>query len=136
MTNHRVNPACPPRMTRCRQPVMRHVGADSNAYHHQQNGGLLMFTQPPEDNDYATGTFCERTAEVIKSLKQEIEMKEREINSQRDHLGELQKQPSQDANQIEEMKNEIQALEDELEMDREQLSVLEEEYNAECSPSP
>jgi septal ring factor EnvC (AmiA/AmiB activator) len=95
-----------------------------------------MFTQPPENNNHASGTFCERTAEAIKALKQEIEMREHEINSQRDRLSELQKQPSQDANQIEEIKNGLQELEDELETDREQLSVLEEEYNAECSPSP
>lgn len=95
-----------------------------------------MFTQPPENNNHATGTFCERTAEAIKSLKQEIEMKESEINSQKEHLSQLQSQPSPDTNQIQEIETGMQELEDELETDRGQLSVLEEEYNAECLPLP
>lgn len=45
-----------------------------------------MYTQPPENN-HPTGTFCERTAEEIKSLKQEIEAKTRDLENQREHLG-------------------------------------------------
>lgn len=92
-----------------------------------------MYTQPPENN-HPTGTFCERTAEEIKSLKQEIEAKTRDLENQREHLGELQRQPTPDADRIQEIETVIQELEDELEMDRGQLSVLEEEFHAECSP--
>jgi len=92
-----------------------------------------MYTQPPENNGHPTGTFCERTAEEITSLKQGIEVKEREVENQREQLSELQRQPNPDSEQIHEIMTGIQELEDEIETDREQLNVLEEEFHAECS---
>lgn len=93
-----------------------------------------MYTQPPENNGHPTGTFCERTAEEINSLKQEIEIKEREIENQREQFNALQRQPNPDPEQAQEIMTGIQELEDELETDRGQLNVLEEEFQAECSP--
>jgi septal ring factor EnvC (AmiA/AmiB activator) len=92
-----------------------------------------MHVQPPE-SDHPPGTFCERTAEAIKSLKQEIETKTREIENQKQQLTELQAQHNPDADRILELKSSVQELEDELETDREELTVLEEEFNAECLP--
>lgn len=92
-----------------------------------------MHVQPPE-SDHPPGTFCERTAEAIKSLKQEIETKTREIENQKQQLTELQAQQNPDADRILEFKSSVQELEDELETDREELTVLEEEFNAECLP--
>jgi argininosuccinate lyase len=92
-----------------------------------------MHIQPPE-SDHPTGTFCERTAEEINSLKQAIKIKEGEIENQREYLSELQRQPNPDPERIQEIMSGIQELEDELEADREQLNVLEEEFHAECSP--
>ncbi|WP_020157681.1 hypothetical protein [Methylobacter marinus] len=92
-----------------------------------------MHVQPPE-SDHPPGTFCERTAEAIKSLKQEIETRTREIENQKQQLTELKAQPSPDADRILEINSLVRELEDELETNQEELTVLEEEFNEECLP--